>query len=247
MAKASGLGDLFLVGGNDLSGDTNSLGGIKSPTAVFDVTGINQLAFNRIAGLRDGDWSWVSYFNPTGAHPVLAALPTADVGLMYLRGSALGAPACCCVAKQIDYNPTRAAGGMLTFAVAAQANGFGNEWGKTLTAGKRTDTAATNGTAVDGLASSAFGLQAYLQVSAFTGTDVTVKLQDSADNVTFADLSGAAFAQITSGTPQSQRIAISNSATVRRYLRASTVTTGGVTGVTYAVVYNRNPIAGTVF
>lgn len=86
----------------------------------------------------------------------------------------------------------------------------------------------------------AFGWQAFLHVAAFTGTDVTVKLQDSADNATFADVGSGAFAQITSGTPQAQRIAVGGTAVLRRYVRASTVTTGGFSSVTFLVQVTQN-------
>ncbi len=244
MAKQSGMGMNLYIGGNNLSGDTSYLPGISGGPALLDVTAIDKSAFERIGGLRGGQINWVSFFNPTGAHPVLSALPTADVGVMATIGTSIGSPSACEVAKQIDYNPTRAANGMFTFAVATQSNGFGVEWGRLLTAGRRTDTAATNGTAWDDTTvSTAFGWQAYLQVFAFTGTDATVKIQDSADNVTFADLAGAAFTQVTSGTPQAQRLAVGGTAVVRRYLRASTVTTGGVTSVTFAVTFVRNKVA----
>jgi hypothetical protein len=249
MSKQSGLGDACFVGGYDLSGDIGSLSKIACPVAMLDVTGINQSAFARIPGLRDGAIDFMSYFNPSPnqEHVVLSALPRTDTQIMYCRGTALGNPSAAMVAKELDYNGTRATSGAFTFAISAVGNGYGLEWGKLLTAGKRTDTAATNGTSVDGGAATNFGMQAYLQVFAFTGTDVTVKLQDSADNSSFADLAGAAFTQITSTSPSFQRISISNAATVRRYVRAVTVTTGGFTSLTFAVMFNRNPIAGTVF
>jgi hypothetical protein len=122
----------------------------------------------------------------------------------------------------------------LRFGVGAAAHG-----------GKRTDTAATLGTSIDTTASAAFGAQAYLQVFApFTGTDATVKVQDSADNVTFADVTGLTFTQITAG-PTSERLATASGATVRRYLRASTVTTGGFSSLTFAVVIVKNATAVT--
>jgi hypothetical protein len=244
MAKTSGMGMQLFAGGYDLSGDTSNLPKIGGGPTPLDFTAIDKRAFERQGGQRDGHLDWVSFFNPTGAHPPLAALPRTDVGLMATIGTALGSPAACEIAKQIGYDPTRATNGMLTFAITTVANGYGLEWCRLLTAGKRTDTAATNGTGVDDTTvSTAFGWQAYLQAFAFTGTDVTVKIQDSADNVTFADLAGGAFTQITSGTPQSQRIAVGGTAVVRRYLRAATVTTGGVTSVTFAVAINRNRTA----
>jgi hypothetical protein len=246
MAKTSGLGDNYYLGGYDLSGDINSLSKISGMVATLDVTAINESAMERLGGKRDGAIDFTSYFNPTGAHPVLSALPTTDVQASYRRGTVLGNPAAEFVAKQIDYNPTRGADGSLTCAVSLQGDGFGLEWGVQLTAGLRTDTAATNGTSLDQSASTSFGAQAYLQVTAFTGTDVTVKIQDSADNSSFADVTGLTFTQTTAAAT-TQRLATSNAATIRRYVRAVTVTTGGFTSATFAVTLVRNQIAGQVF
>lgn len=91
-----------------------------------------------------------------------------------------------------------------------------------------------------------FGWQAFLHVSAFTGTDVTIKLQDSADNTTWADVASGAFTQITSSTPQAQRIAVGGTATLRRYVRATTVTTGGFSSVTFVATVTQN-LAAAVF
>lgn len=248
IAKASGLGDNFYVGGYNLSNDTASLDEIGGGPAVIDVTGIDKSAYERIGGLRDGRVEWTSHFNPaTGKqHELLSLLPYTDVQTMYFRGTTLGGPAAALVGKQLNYDLTRADDGKLTAKIHVDANGYGIEWGNSLTAGVRTDTAATNGTGIDTLASASFGGQAYLQVFSFTGTDVTVKIQDSADDVTYADVTGLAFTQITSA-PTTERISISNTSTIRRYVRAATVTTGGVTSVSFACVIVKNETAGIVF
>jgi hypothetical protein len=249
VAKQSGLGDNFFLGGWNLSGDTNSLGEVGGGPASLDTTGIDKSANERIGGLRDGRIEWTSYFNPEEgqAHEALSTLPTADRHLMYLRGVGLGNQAACLVAKQLNYDPTRADDGALSIAVRAEANGFGLEWGVQLTAGIQTDTGADDGTGVDTVASADFGAQAYLQVFAFDGTDVTVKIQDSADDATYADVTGLEFAEITTDTKGGQRIAIANTETVRQYVRAVTVTTGGFTELQYAVVLVKNEIEGQVF
>ena len=308
--KQSGLGDNYFVGGYDLSGDTNSLSSIASPLATIDTTGINKFGHERIGGLHDGDLQWVSYFDPAAnqAHPVLSALPTADVGAMYCRGTAIGNPVASMVGKQINYDPTRSAAGDLTVKVQCQANGYGLSWGQQLTAGIRTDTAATNGTSFDGgsgfatpavpasgtpatntsplpaqvvisggtlsnvvvngssvgtgdgtytvppgatitlsytvaptwtwTLQTANGWVAYLQAFAFTGTDATVTIQDSADNSTWANLTSGVFTQITAGR-QTQRLAVGGTAVVRRYTRAITTTTGGFTSLAFAVALTR--------
>jgi hypothetical protein len=249
MAKTSGLGDNLYVGGYDLSGDIQAVDTIHGGPAALDFTDITLSAMARQGGVRDGGISATTFFNAatSRAHPVIGALPTADVGVMYCRGTTLGNGAACCVGKQIGYDPTRDDAGNLTLKTEVQSNGYGLEWGRLLTAGIRTDTAATNGSSIDTLASAAFGGQAYLQLFAFSGTDVTIKIQDSANDSTFADVTGLAFTQVTTGTRQTQRIAIANTATLRRYVRVATITTGGVTSVSFAVVINKNSSAGVTF
>lgn len=243
MAKDTGLGDNFYVGGTDLSGDINSLSKISGGPALLDVTDITQSGFSRLGGERSGEVDFVSYFDPATAHPVLSALPLADTQFSYRHGTVLGNPAAELTGKQVNYDPTRGTDGSLTFAVQALSDGYGLEWGVQLTAGKRTDGAATNGTGVDfTTVSTAFGAQAYLQVFAITGTDFTVKIQDSADNSSFTDITGLTFAQTTTA-PGIQRIATASNATIRRYLRAVTVTTGGFTVGTFAVTVVRNALA----
>lgn len=245
MAKQSGLGDNLYIGGYDLSCDVGSLSRISGGNTPLDVTGICKSAFERLGGLRDGGIDFTAYFNDaTGAaHDTLADLPTADVMVTYARGTTLGNPAAAMIAKQVNYDGTRAPDGSFTFTVNAVANGYGLEWGKQLTAGKRTDTTATNGTSVDfGTGSTSFGLQAYLQVFEFSGTSVTVKLQESSDNGSgdaFADVTGGAFTAATGVT--TQRIATSASQTVERYLRV--VTTGTFTNAVFSVVVVRNDTA----
>jgi hypothetical protein len=248
VAKQSGLGDNLYVGGYNLSGDIGSLGTIGGGPAPLDVTGIDKSANERIGGLRNGTIEFSAWFNDAAgaAHPVLSALPTTDRIITYCRGTTLGSPAAGMVAKQISYDPSRSADGALSESVSAQSNGFGLEWGRQLTAGARTDTGATNGTGIDTTASLSFGGQAYLHVFAFTGTDVTIKIQDSADNVSFADVAGFGFTAVTAG-PTTERIALSNTATLRRYLRVITSTTGGFSSCAFAVMVVKNELAGQVF
>lgn len=400
MSKQSGLGDNLYVGGNDLSGDISALSRIGGGVATLDVTDITQSANARLGSLRDGAIDFTAYMDPATSHPVLSALPTADVICTYCRGTAFASPAACLVGKQISYDPTRGTDGSLALGVSMQANAFGLEWGTLLTDGKRaiaskvvngdfetglvgnwtgtstvptlaivtspvhggsdalslTSTGAgtmgasscsaasilTSGIAVvpgqsvlaqawvraasttrsaqiiatwydntgtptgvaltgssvtdsssawtlvsaqgtapasaaffrvtvqftsvagageihyvddvtafltagirDSGASSAFGAQAYLQVFGFTGTDATVKIQHSTDGVTWSDVTGLTFAQITSGTPSAQRLATASNATINEFVQAVVVTTAGFSALTYAVVIVRNLTAVT--
>lgn len=243
MAKQSGIGDNFYLGGVDLSGDVGELGKVAGGITVIDVTGIDKSAHERIGGLRDGGIDWTSWFNPARAHLKLNDLPTADVLGTYTRGTSIGSPAACTTAKQINYDGKRGADGSLTFAVSLQANAYGLEWGRLLTAGIRTDTTATNGASLDTTASADFGAQAYLQVFAVTGTSVTVTIQDSANNTDFTPVAGLAFTAATGVT--TQRLATANTATIRRYLRVAT--SGTFSNAQFAVVVVKNETAGQVF
>ncbi|MFH9248236.1 hypothetical protein ACH4LK_22745 [Streptomyces lydicus] len=252
--KQSGLGDNLYIAGYDLSGDISAVSNVGGGPAAMEVTAIDKSAQERIGGLRDGRLQFTALFNPgtDRAHPRLSALPTSDVILSYYRGTALGGPSAHIVAKQVGYDGTRGNSGEFTFAVDAQANGYGVGWGKSLTAGKRTDTTGTNGASVDfgpgsppafnGAAN--FGLQAYLHVFAITGTSVTVKLQESSDNGVgdpWTDVTGGAFTAATGVT--SQRIETARGQTVERYLRA--VSVGTFTQAVFAVSAVRNDVAVT--
>jgi len=245
LTKTSGLGDNLYVAGYDLSNDVGSLSRIGGGPNPLPITGIDVSGQERIGGIRDAAVDFQSWFNPaaTKQHARLSPLLTTDQIVTYFRGTALGNPAASVVAKQVNYDPERGADGSLTFSIQELASGYGLEWGDQLTAGKRTDTGATAGTGVDsvGAATTNFGLQAYLHVFSFVGTDVTIKLQESSDNGAdaYADVVGGGFTQVTVG-PTSQRIATATNLAVERYLKATTVTTGGFTSCVFAVMVVRN-------
>lgn len=241
MSKQTGMGAAFYVGGYDIGGDTQSFTASGGP-ALLDVTDITQSAHSRLGGLRNGTIDWVSYMDAAAgaSHAALSPLPTADVIATLLVGPvAVGCPALSQVSKQVNYDPTRAADGSLTFGVSAQSNGFAQEWGIALTAGKRTDTAATAGPFFDNTAGQANGAQGYLQVFSFAGTDATVKIQHcTTSGGVYTDL--ITFAQTTSA-PGAQRVTAAG--TVNEFLKVTTVTTGGFTSLVFAVAIVVNATA----
>lgn len=80
---------------------------------------------------------------------------------------------------------------------------------------------------------SAFGAQAYLHLTGFAGTSVTVTVQQSADNATWSTL--AAFTAATAA-PYTQRVPVTGA--VARYLRV--ITAGTFTSAVFAVMANVN-------
>lgn len=240
MAKDTGLGAGYFLDGWDLSGDTRSVESISKSIAVIEQTGIDKHAFERQAGQLNGGIDWTSYFNPTNAHLPLEDLPRTDRVCMYMhKQTVLGTPCAAHVAKQINYDPERGNAGDLTAGVETQANSWWLDWGHSLTTGKRSDTGATNGTGVDFAIQGApqnFGLQAYVQVFSFTGTSITIALQQSSDNGAgdaFAAVTGGAFT-VVSAAPTAERIATARNQAVERYLRV--VTTGTFSECTFAVM-----------
>lgn len=87
-----------------------------------------------------------------------------------------------------------------------------------------TVTGGGTATVQDNAAGTGAGGHAYLQALSINGGTAVVKVQHSADNVTFTDL--ATFADVTAlNAPKGQRVATSG--TVHRYTRATWTATGG--------------------
>jgi len=101
-----------------------------------------------------------------------------------------------------------------------------------------TKTASFTGTAVDNSASTGNGGAGFLIVSAASGSSPTcdLKIQHSADNVTYADL--LTFTQATGTTSEIK--AVASSTTVNRYLKVSATIGGSTPSFTLIVGFARN-------
>jgi hypothetical protein len=249
MAKQAGLGDNCYVDGFDVSGDIGSLQRVSGSMTTQDTTAINKSAMERIGLLHDGGIDYGAFWNPgiaaDTAHSVHRTLPTTDRVVTYCRGTALGAHAASLVGKQVNYDGTRGGDGSFTFSLNALGNAYGLDWGQLLTAGKLTQGAAANGATVDlgsEIISYSFGWAAYLHVFAFTGTSITVKVQDSADSSAWADITSATFVAATAVGSQRISAGATSTATVRRYVRL--VSTGTFSNAVFAVNFVRYENAG---
>jgi len=185
-------------------------------------------------------WNW---FALGTEHNALAPLPTSDVIFSYFQGSAVGNPAASMNAKQVDYDPTRGTDASITFKVDAQANSYGLEWGRQLTAGPRTDNGATTGAYFDsGVAGGAYGCQAYLHIFSLVGTNVDV-------TVTHATTSGGTYTTLLDFGSQTAiggyRQTVSNTTQVNEFLKV--VTAGTFSQVIFAVNFVKNQTAGVTF
>lgn len=66
MAKQSGLGDNFYLGGYDLSGDVSAIDKISGGPALLEFTTVSKFAHVRQGGKRDGSISFTTFFDYTG-------------------------------------------------------------------------------------------------------------------------------------------------------------------------------------
>jgi hypothetical protein len=242
VAKSTGLGAGLLVGGNDVSGSIGAVQRIASPRSVLELTDITQSAPERALALKDGGIDFTAWFNPATAHPVLAALPRTDTAVTYLhRRATQGTMAASMVGKQVTYDGNRTQDGAYVFTASAVSNAYGLEWGELLSEGVQTRTSTGNTASLDDGAATSFGLQAYLHVTAFTGTNATFTIQSSSDDGAgdaFAAVTGGAFTQVV-GVGW-ERIQTARDASIERYLRVAV--TGTFTSVTFAVIVVRNPV-----
>lgn len=239
MTKQSGLGDQLFIGGYDIGADINAIGSLATPRESLPGTAITQSAMARLFGKRDAMAEFTSYFDDATnqEHDALKSLPRTDVHLIYLRGAGVGNEAFAIVGKQVDYSFNRGDDGSLILGTSVPPNGFGADWADQLTAGKVTHASGASTTAIDTTASASFGWQAYLQVFSVGSGTATITIEDSADNVSFATLSGGVFTNATARTVERLQSS-SDTATVRRYIR---VTSSGVfTNLVFAVAINKN-------
>lgn len=191
MAKQTGLQQNLIIGGTDVSGDVGSIDETSSARATQDTTGIDKAAYERLMLLADGKLDFSAYFNPTGIHPVLAALPTSDVLCSWLVDVRPGGAAFTITGKQVSYDPSRPDDGSLALKTSiVGSDGYPPHWGVLLTDGRETFTTADT-TGSHDLGAAQLGALFTVHLTAFTGTDVTVSFEASSD-----DGAGDAFALI---------------------------------------------------
>src|SRR3990167_10419525 len=244
MAKSSGLGDNFYLGQYDLSGDVGAVQTVRGGRSGLIITGIDKSAMERTLGLKDGEIAFSTYWKTevAQAHPVLSALPTADILVSYFRGTTRCNAAASLVAKQTNYDPSRGQDGSLVTTVSALANAQPLEWGLMLTSGKETFAAAANGASTDyGSASTLFGAAATLHAFSIASGTATVTVQDSANDSAFADI--ITFTNVTAATSERATTATVTT-TVRRYIRVAVA--GTFTNLVCAVNFVRFETSQTV-
>lgn len=144
MTVLTGQGLLY-AGGYDISGDVAALSRMGGGANLIDVSSIDVVGFKRLAGRFDGEFNASVLFDPDVSHVPLSTLPTTMVALMFaMPGTAAGDYAAMLTGKYVNYDPSIGNDIAAMFAVQALASeGYPLEFGRMITAGKRTDTSAT--------------------------------------------------------------------------------------------------------
>lgn len=221
-----------LFASTDLSAYLNSWDAtLTADTAEVTCFGAGAKAY--IAGGKDATVSLSGFFDGSAAavDEVLAAAigGTRVITLAEAGVGAIGNRALVGQAIHTSYQVTAPVADAVTISAEAQVTG-GMASGVVL-AELAARTATGNTTAVDNGASSANGLVANLHCTAFTGTDITIKVQHSADNSSWVDL--ITFTQLTAAGAENKAV----TGTVNRYLRVNL--SGTFTTATLAVAAAR--------
>lgn len=246
MTIASGVGARAAIDGLDLSGNITQIQRLLMEAGQQNSTTLQDGAMRRTPTLRGGALDFTSLFDDdgdsgNGPHDQLGALGSADKVVQVLWSATRGAFGHALVAKQVSYTPDRPADGSLAVGVTTMANGTGVDGGRALTAGIENITAAANLAGVDwgvGVTTD-FGLQAFLNVTGFTGTSATIAIEDSDDDGAgdaYAAVTGAGFSAVSA--VGGQRIATGRTENVKRWTRLAV--TGTFSSLDFSVLLCRN-------
>ena len=217
---------------------------VSASTAVdtAETSAFGTSAKTYVVGHRDGTVSLGGMFestNSTGTDQYFASVlgsATKQKVIVAVEGHSNGTGAIMLQADDTSYEVSSAIADIVQASAEFQSTDA-VEHGKILSSGS-TVTATGNGTAVDNGASTANGGAGYLSVPVNTRNgNITVKIQHSADNSTFADL--VTFTTVTSTSKTSERIEVASGTTVNRYLRVNYTVAGSTGSATPVVAFTR--------
>ena len=217
---------------NDVSASTT--------VETAETTGFGSNAKEYITGLIDGTVSLSGMFEGTedvGTDDYFETVLGADTKqkiIVASEGHTLGGRAVMLESDATSYEVSGAIADVVQASAEFQSS-EGVEHGVILSSGAAI-TATGNGTGVDNGAATTNGGVGYLSVPVNTRNgNVTVKIQASADNSTFADL--ITFTVVSSATKTSERVEVTG--TVARYLRVSYTVAGSTGSATPIVAFSR--------
>ena len=211
----------------------------SSMVETAEVSAFGSSAKEYIVGLTDGTVSLSGMFDGsiTGTDTVFSSVlgsTTKQNVIVAPSGHSNGATAIVLEADDTSYEVSGAVADVVQTSAEFQSSD-GVEHGKILSSGSAI-SATGNGTSVDNAASSANGGVGFVSVPTNTRNgNITVKVQQSADNSTFTDL--ITFTVVTSAQKTFQRAEVTG--TVARYLRVNYTVAGSTGSATPVVAFAR--------
>jgi len=193
-----------------------------------------------IEGLAHGEVNCKGFYDKVNDAQLIAMIENGGSVLTTMPGGvAIGSAARLAKVHEVTVLESSPVGGAVLLTWAVQADGTIG-FGYILHPAATTDSGTTTGASHDDAASSSTGWHAHLHVVAVSSGSWVVKLQDSADNSSWSDVTGAAFTAATGAT--SQRLASAAvTTTLRRYVRyVATVTGGSTPTITFGLAISRN-------
>lgn len=210
-----------------------------------DATTFGRNSKVKVAGQKDAKLTLEGLFSHNNVTPadvddvLAAALGVQDVLWLYgPEGDAIGKRAVGLVAIESSYEVSSDVGDVVSVKAEAEGSGGnGLEGGVFLSSGATPYVATANGASHDAGASTSNGAVGHVHVPDVAGAapSVTVKVQHSADNTTWADLI-ATFTPVSADF-NAQRVQVAG--TVNRYTRAVITFGGTTTAATVAVALAR--------
>ncbi len=245
MAFVHGKSAQVLVAATDLSGYFNSVD-VSTNNDIAETTNFGQDAKSYVGGLQDATLSMSGLFShdTNGSDDGLSAALTAQQTLVTVAidSGTIGNRAILAKTHETAYSISSPVADVSSItadfqASHDQAGDYGLRFGVMLTDGAAIDSGSVGALAsVDQVAATANGGMAFLHVVANTlDAAITITVQDSADDGTFADL--GSFSSVGAGSTASEQVVASG--TVARYIRvnASTAATSG--SITFGVAFAR--------
>ncbi len=234
MAPIHAKNSQIVIGGYDLSSDFNKMDRDQSVDEA-EVSGFGATAKSYVLGLQATKLTLGGWFNGAvnAVHARLEAiLGGTNTPVTVAYGSRnLGDPCDVLDGKEKDYKISVAIGSAVGVSAEIDmdyAVGLGTI-GHALGAETVTGSAASVDWGATSTASNGFDANVHLTAISGAGAQLTARFQDSADNVTFADISGGTFTAATAIGGQS----LHNVASVRRYTRAAWTMAGTTPSCTF--------------
>jgi len=210
---------------------------LSAMAETVDTTTFGSTSKTYAVGQKDGTVSfeglWSGVLDTSGSDKVLhdaIASTTKKVITVGQEGVAIGRRATLINTDETSYEIKSAIADMVTISAEAQASGTqgGLDGGVLLAANQVLTSTATNAS-VDNAVISTNGGVAHLHVTTNTRNGaITVKVQHSANNSTWVDLTS--FTATTSSTVTAERVEIAAGTTINRYVRANVSAFAGSSG-----------------